>query len=90
LARLNAVSDASWKLVRQAEKDKDHKLYTEALRLAKDVSNDITNLVTNNKSLVDAAYENVQIVIKLDEEQIVKLSGASKESESTEDEQRLF
>ncbi len=89
LARLNAVSDYAWKLVRQAEKDKNDKLYTEALRLAKDVANDITDIVTNNRSLIDAAYEHVDIVVlkrdekEEEEEQLGKLSRTSKESIAT-------
>jgi predicted transcriptional regulator len=55
IARLTAVSDEAWEMSRQAKKDKEPKLRTEALRLAKDSALDINNIVTNNKSLIDSA-----------------------------------
>jgi predicted transcriptional regulator len=55
IARLTAVSDEAWEMARKAKEDDEPKLRTEALRLAKDAANDITDIVTNNKSLIDSA-----------------------------------
>jgi predicted transcriptional regulator len=55
IARLTAVSDEAWEMARKAKEDVEPKLRTEALRLAKDAANDITDIVTNNKSLIDSA-----------------------------------
>ena len=55
IARLTAVSDDAWEMARQAKENNNHKLRTEALRLAKDAANDINDIVTNNKSLIDSA-----------------------------------
>jgi predicted transcriptional regulator len=55
IARLTAVSDEAWEMARKAKEDDEPKLRTEALRLAKDAANDITDIVTNNKALIDSA-----------------------------------
>ncbi len=55
IARLTAVSDEAWEMARQAKDNNNHKLRTEALRLAKDAANDISDIVTNNESLIDSA-----------------------------------
>jgi hypothetical protein len=55
IARLTAVSDEAWEMARQAKENNNHKLRTEALRLAKDAANDISDIVTNNESLIDSA-----------------------------------
>jgi hypothetical protein len=57
LARLEAVNDAAWLLVEAAQEKGQGKLAVDALRLAKDTAKDITEIVTNNKSLIDTAYE---------------------------------
>jgi hypothetical protein len=55
IARLTAVSDEAWEMARQAKENNNHKLRTEALRLAKDAANDISDIITNNESLIDSA-----------------------------------
>jgi hypothetical protein len=57
LARLNAVSDTAWELVESAKEKGNLKSQTDALRLCKDTARDITEIVTNNRSLIDTAYE---------------------------------
>ena len=58
LARLNAVSDAAWAMyARGKEKGNNDKLEVDALRLAKDTAIEIIDIVTNNHSFVDAAFE---------------------------------
>ena len=56
--RLNAVSDAAWAMyARGREKGNNDKLEGDALRLAKDTAIEIIDIVTNNHSFVDAAFE---------------------------------
>ena len=62
-------------------KTKDHELYIDSLRLAKDVSEDIADIVINNRSLIDSAYEHVDVILRRDEQEIAKLSGTNKESD---------
>jgi len=58
LALLNAVSDAAWAMyARGREKGNNDKLEVDALRLAKDTAIEIIDIVTNNHSFVDAAFE---------------------------------
>ena len=58
LARLTAVSDAAWAMAARAkEKSNNDKLEADALRLAKDTVKEITDIVTDNKPLIDAAYD---------------------------------
>ena len=58
LALLNAVSDATWAMyARGREKGNNDKLEVDALRLAKDTAIEIIDIVTNNHSFVDAAFE---------------------------------
>jgi hypothetical protein len=44
-------------LAARAKESKNDRLEADALRLAKDTAKDITEIVTNNKSLIDAAYD---------------------------------
>ena len=55
--RLTAVSDAAWAMVARAREEESDKLKPDALRLAKDTVKEITDIVTDNKPLIDAAYE---------------------------------
>jgi hypothetical protein len=58
LALLNAVSDAAWAMYAKGrEKGNNDKLEVDALRLAKDTAIEIIDIVTNNHSFVDAAFE---------------------------------
>jgi hypothetical protein len=57
LARLNAVSNAAWAMYARAIEKGDDKLEVVALRLAKDIAIEIVNLLTDNHSFVDAAFE---------------------------------
>ena len=58
LALLNAVSDAAWAMyARGREKGNNDKLEVDGLRLAKDTAIEIIDIVTNNHSFVDAAFE---------------------------------
>jgi len=57
LARLTAVSDAAWAMVARARDEGNDKLEADALRLAKDTLKEITDIVTHNQSLIDAAYD---------------------------------
>jgi hypothetical protein len=57
LARLTAVSDATWTMAARARENGNDKLEADALRLAKDTARDIKDIVTNNKPLIDAAWE---------------------------------
>jgi ParB-like chromosome segregation protein Spo0J len=57
LARLTAVSDAAWAMAARAREEGNDKLEADALRLAKDTVKEITDIVTDNKPLIDAAYE---------------------------------
>jgi hypothetical protein len=59
LARLTAVSDAAWAMAARAKEKDDDKLEVVALRLAKDTAIEIIDLITNNHSFVDAAFEAV-------------------------------
>ena len=60
LARLTAVSDAAWTMAARAREKGNDKLEADALRLAKDTAREIKDIVTNNKPLIDAAYEAVE------------------------------
>jgi hypothetical protein len=57
LARLTAVSDTAWAMVTRARDEGNDKLEADALRLAKDTLKEITDIVTHNQSLIDAAYD---------------------------------
>jgi hypothetical protein len=57
LARLTAVSDTAWAMVARARDEGNDKLEADALRLAKDTLKEITDIVTHNQSLIDAAYD---------------------------------
>ena len=57
LARLTAVWDAAWAMAARAREEGNDKLEGDALRLAKDTVKEITDIVTNNEPLIDAAYE---------------------------------
>jgi hypothetical protein len=58
LALLNAASDAAWAMYAKGrEKGNNDKLEVDALRLAKDTAIEIIDIVTNNHSFVDAAFE---------------------------------
>jgi hypothetical protein len=57
LARLTALSDAAWAMAARAREKGNDKLEADALRLAKDTAKEITDIVTDNKPLIDAAYE---------------------------------
>jgi hypothetical protein len=57
LARLNAVNNAAWDMAERAKEKGQGKLEVDSLRLAKDTAKDITEIVTNNRSLIDTAYE---------------------------------
>jgi hypothetical protein len=85
IARLTAVSDSAWALAARAKENKNEKLETDALRLAKESAKDITEIVTNNKSLIDAAYD--VAVVKRDEQQLRKLSISEEEEEEEQEEE---
>ena len=57
LSRLTAASDAAWAMAVRAREKGNDKSEADALRLAKDTAKEITDIVTNNKPLIDAAYE---------------------------------
>lgn len=57
IARLTVVSDAAWATAARAREKGNDKLEADALKLAKDTVKEITDIVTNNKPLIDAAYE---------------------------------
>lgn len=57
MARLNAVNNAAWSRVERANENGTGKLEVDALCLAKYTAKDITEIVTNNKSLIDSAYD---------------------------------
>jgi len=57
LARLTAVSDTAWAMAASAREKGNDKLEADALRLAKDTVKEITDIVTDNKPLIDAAYD---------------------------------
>jgi hypothetical protein len=57
LAKLTAVSDAAWAMAARAREEGDDKLEADALRLAKDTVKVIIDIVTDNKPLIDAAYD---------------------------------
>jgi Homeodomain-like domain-containing protein len=57
VARLTAINDTAWSLARKAREDHNAKIEIEALRLAREVAKDITEIATNNKSLIDAAWD---------------------------------
>jgi hypothetical protein len=57
LARLTAVSDAAWTMAARAREKGNDKLEADALRLAKDTAREIKDIVTDNKPLIDAAWE---------------------------------
>jgi hypothetical protein len=57
LARLTAVSDTAWAIAASAREKGNDKLEADALRLAKDTVKEITDIVTDNKPLIDAAYD---------------------------------
>ncbi len=78
IARLTSVSDEAWEMARQAKENNNHKLRTEALRLAKDAANDISDIVTNNGSLIDSA--------RAVEDKEKRLSDLSEEEEATDGE----
>jgi hypothetical protein len=79
IARLTAVSDSAWSMAARAKESKNDKLEADALRLAKDTAKDITEIVTNNKSLIDAAYD--VAIVKHDEQQLRKLEEREEEEE---------
>jgi hypothetical protein len=56
---LTTVSDAAWAMAARAREkdDNNDKLEADALRLAKDTVKEITDIVTDNKPFIDAAYE---------------------------------
>jgi hypothetical protein len=56
--RLTAVSDTAWAMAARAkEKDNNDKLEADALRIAKDTIKEITDIITDKKPLIDAAWE---------------------------------
>jgi hypothetical protein len=57
LARLIAVSDTAWAMAARAREKGNDKLEADAVLLAKDTVKKITDIVTDNKPLIDAAYE---------------------------------
>jgi hypothetical protein len=57
LARLTAVSYAAWAMAARAREKGNEKLEADALRLAKDTVIEITDIITDNKPLIDAAYD---------------------------------
>jgi len=57
LARFTAASDAAWAMAARAREEGNDELEADALRLAKDTIKEITDIVTDNKPLIDAAYE---------------------------------
>lgn len=57
LARLNAVSDEVWGMVREADKEGDSKAKLRALKFAARVALDIVDAVTNNKTIIDEAFK---------------------------------
>jgi Helix-turn-helix domain of resolvase len=86
IARLTAVSDSAWAMAARAKENKHDKLEADALRLAKDAAKDITEIVTDNKSLIDAAYD--VAIVKRDERQLYKLE-QEEEEESAEEEEEV-
>jgi FixJ family two-component response regulator len=57
IARLTAVSDAAWAMAARARKEGNDKLEADVLRLANDTVKEITDIVNDNKPLIDAAYD---------------------------------
>ena len=57
LARLTAISDTAWAMAASAREKGNDKLEADALRLAKDTVKEITDIITDNKPLIDAAWE---------------------------------
>ena len=59
IARLNAISDSAWAMAARAKEKGSDKLEADALRLAKDTAKEIIDFVTNNKCLINSAFEAV-------------------------------
>lgn len=83
LARLNAVSDSAWAMAHRAKEKDNDKLETDALRLAKDTAIEIIDIITNNHSFVDAAFE----AVYQDSEQHRQMNN-SKESQDDDNRKR--
>ena len=98
LARLTAVSDAAWAMAARAiEKGNNNndKLEVDALRLAKDTAIDIADIVTNNQSFVDVAFEAATAYDQDDEEeqqqrQMNKNLKASQQEDKKNEEEPIF
>jgi hypothetical protein len=67
------------------EKDND-KLEADALRLAKDTAKEITDIVTNNKPLIDAAYE---VAYNQDDEKQRQMNNLKKSQEEDKKEEHI-
>jgi hypothetical protein len=59
IARLTAVSDSAWTMAVRAKEKGSDRLEVDALRLAKDTAKEIIEFVTNNKCLINSAFEAV-------------------------------
>ena len=70
LARLNAVNNAAWDMAERAREKGQGKLEVDSLRLAKDTAVAITDITTNNKSVIDEAYE----IVDQSEKELSKIS----------------
>jgi transposase len=73
LARLNAVNNAAWDMAERAKEKGQGKLEVDSLRLAKDTAVAITDITTNNKSLIDEAYE----IVDQSEKELTKLESVA-------------
>jgi hypothetical protein len=88
LARLNAVSDAAWAMYAKAIENGNDKLEVVALRLAKDTAKEIIDLVTNNQSFIDAAFEVADAYDQDDKEQQQQRREMNNSKESQEDDHK--
>jgi hypothetical protein len=84
LARLTAVSDAAWAMAAKAREKDNDKVEADALRLAKDTVKEITDIVTDNKPLIDAAYEAVEQFEEQQRRQMNNLKGSQEDDKIDE------
>jgi hypothetical protein len=69
LSALNVAKGEAWNVIEKAIKDKDTRTLLPYLSLFRDISVDIINVVTNNKSLIRTGYEAIEGKQEQEEEQ---------------------
>jgi hypothetical protein len=85
IVRLTAVSDSAWAMAARAKEKGSDKLEADALRLAKDTAMEIIDFVTNNKCLIESAFDAVD---EDDEEKKQRWRQMNNLKESQEDEMK--